>query len=666
MKASRYRFSFNENASNLASLSPDGKLKIWETCNGNLSQEWAPQPSLETSCTCLCWVSVAESRPSRPKKAKRKSTTAIEETKSHIVLGTGQGSLLLLNYDTLEVENKLVNEHKEKVNDICYNEKRSTVYSGSNDKYVIEWSYPSITVKRKWKADKLFVQKLQVSPDGSCLLSAGRTIKLWNLETKELLQKFTGHVNPITSLLFAPLPKSKSFSEECYFLSVAQEDQLVNAWHHDPSSKDTNAVCCFMNVSDPVTADILLNDEQQLKLGVACQDGHISIFTHLLNGRLTKPINSSLSSQFVTSGSENNSSSTMRIFALKLMQDDTLLVVYGSPINPTFEKIKLSTMVNGSKLKRETSKGLMSEINETGNSKIKPQKIVDKSVVIDSHAALQLSSADNRELATSDGGKTVDKNREELSLGERLNADVAPQAVTKQNTPRLSKSRRKRERQQVNASSVTQMLTQGLHSGDDKLIDNVLYSSNKEAVIMPTIKRLPKASVLTLINKVVQRIQRNPARGYVLTIWIKVIMTVHMTYLMSIPNLMSSLSGLYQSLESRTKVYPKLSKLHGRLDLLITHVSQRKQATVDIADVNEPLLSIEDQEESEDENFDEDDGMFQEDEESSPALDQDDNCDDDDNDDENSDGSDDSDEESDNEHLAAEKDKISDNDSDEY
>ena len=36
---------------------------------------------------------------------------------------------------------------------------------------------------------------------------------------------------------------------------------------------------------------------------------------------------------------------------------------------------------------------------------------------------------------------------------------------------------------------------------------------------------------------------------------------------------MNSLSGLYQSLESRTKVYPKLSKLHGRLDLLLTHVS---------------------------------------------------------------------------------------------
>ena len=41
-------------------------------------------------------------------QAKRKSLTANEERKDHIVLGTLQGSLLLLNYDTLEVENKLV------------------------------------------------------------------------------------------------------------------------------------------------------------------------------------------------------------------------------------------------------------------------------------------------------------------------------------------------------------------------------------------------------------------------------------------------------------------------------------------------------------------------------------------------------------------------------
>ena len=41
-----------------------------------------------------------------------------------------------------------VNEHQGKINDICYCDKKETIYSGSNDKFVIEWSYPLMTVKR--------------------------------------------------------------------------------------------------------------------------------------------------------------------------------------------------------------------------------------------------------------------------------------------------------------------------------------------------------------------------------------------------------------------------------------------------------------------------------------------------------------------------------------
>ena len=39
------------------------------------------------------------------------------------------------------------NEHKERINDVCYCESKETVYSGSNDKYIIEWSYPSMQLK---------------------------------------------------------------------------------------------------------------------------------------------------------------------------------------------------------------------------------------------------------------------------------------------------------------------------------------------------------------------------------------------------------------------------------------------------------------------------------------------------------------------------------------
>lgn len=45
---------------------------------------------------------------------------------------------------------------------------------------------PSLFVGSKWKADRAAVTSLCVSPDGKLLLSAGQTIKMWDLETKEV------------------------------------------------------------------------------------------------------------------------------------------------------------------------------------------------------------------------------------------------------------------------------------------------------------------------------------------------------------------------------------------------------------------------------------------------------------------------------------------------
>ena len=40
----------------------------------------------------------------------------------------------------------------------------------------------------KWKADKHSVTCIRLGPKGNTLLSAGRNIKLWDLETKEMLR----------------------------------------------------------------------------------------------------------------------------------------------------------------------------------------------------------------------------------------------------------------------------------------------------------------------------------------------------------------------------------------------------------------------------------------------------------------------------------------------
>eukprot|EP00794_Sanderia_malayensis_P017807 gene17807-19583_t len=590
--SSKYKYSFHKNAGELAALAPDGRLRLWETSNGKLSSEWSPQSNLQITCSCLCWTYNAQNGRSRPKKETRKRSIAADnDGKSYLALGTLQGSILLLDTDMLEVKTIMEKEHTETVNDICFNSTKEAMFSASNDKNIIEWSYPSMNVKSKWKADKCSVTKLEASPDGTCLLTAGRSIKLWDIDTKQLLQKFTGHVNPVTSLHFVPLTNSRSYKDDCYFLSSAKEDQIVNAWHYDPSCMEKSAVSCFMTPDEPVAVDLNLSEEQQLHLSVACLGGRVNVFKHVLNGKMPKPINSSLKFQLVKRNSEEKKLPISHsLLAIKLLADDkSLLLVYGSPIRPTFEKIKLSSLENGCKLERDTMQNFLKEDSESDKKEKKIPKIENKSVVISSTATISNNRLSGSLQSQVKSKETSAKGNQELTLEDRLKASVA-----------MLKDRKQKRNERPNAASLTQMLSQGLHSDDDKLIDDVLYKASKEAIVVSTANRLSSSSVLTLINKIVSRIQKNPARGHELTIWIRVLLNVHMTYLTSMPNLMSSLSTLYQTLDTRTKLYPKLSKLHGRLDLLLNHISHRKTSTIAISDVNNAVLSYEDTEEVED------------------------------------------------------------------
>lgn len=129
------------------------------------------------------------------------------------------------------------------------------------------WDHPPWCVyfpHSKWKADRGPVTSLCVSPDGKLLLSAGQTIKMWDLDTKEVyrvslhiwdgvtwyeeimsdrallsdaclrhnvtppLQKFTGHSTAVTTLCFATTRPPDS--NGLYFLSGAAHDRLLSVW----------------------------------------------------------------------------------------------------------------------------------------------------------------------------------------------------------------------------------------------------------------------------------------------------------------------------------------------------------------------------------------------------------------------------------------------------
>ena len=61
---------------------------------------------------------------------------------------------------------------------------------------------------------------------------------------------------------------------------------------------------------------------------------------------------------------------------------------------------------------------------------------------------------------------------------------------------------------------------------------------------------------------------------------------------MSIPELRNKLSFLRRLLESRSSSYKKLMKLHGRLDLVLTHARSVTRDDIDFSKAQIPLLEV--------------------------------------------------------------------------
>jgi len=82
-----------------------------------------------------------------------------------------------------------------------------------------------------------------------------------------------------------------------------------------------------------------------------------------------------------------------------------------------------------------------------------------------------------------------------------------------------------------------------------------------------------------------------------MVIWIRTILIEHTSYLMTLPDLVKSLSGLYLIVDSRLTVFKKLLKLSGRMDLLLSQISASRATHV-----SAPVIYEESDEELEEDN----------------------------------------------------------------
>uniref|UniRef100_A0AAZ3SCK6 Small-subunit processome Utp12 domain-containing protein n=1 Tax=Oncorhynchus tshawytscha TaxID=74940 RepID=A0AAZ3SCK6_ONCTS len=521
----------------LASFAQDGRLRIWNTDSKILHQEYVPSAHLSATCTCIVWGPCRIAKEG-PRRKKRKSEAGhVEDLADLLALGTVAGSIIIYSAVKGALHCTLDGGHNGGVNCVEWHPEDGLLYSGSDDSYIVEWDLQTSKTRCKWKADRASVTSLCVSPDGKLLLSAGQTIKMWDLKTKEVYRKFTGHSTAVTNLRFATTRPPDS--NGLYFLSGAAHDRLISVWQVQKDSNDKNSVVSFTLTDDPQHIDLFTSNskEEAVRLAVVCKDGQLHLFEHFLNGPCRKPLSPSCTVQM--SGLEDIPVPVPLLAAALTADTRSLLLAYGSYLQPVMERL-----VSGVK---------------TPVVNVKSKVIVPG---LPGHQAPVKAA-----LGSEKRKKCTDT--KEMSIEERLGEiNLSLEKGGVKETPSLQ------------TDNFAVLLVQGLESKDANILNNV-FQTRKDNLIKKTVSRLPIPAVLPLVEELTKRMQGHPYtfsfshlyyRAVLMVRWLKAVLMQHTSYLSSLPDLVSQLGVLYHMIESRVKMFHKLTKLHGKLYLLMTQV----------------------------------------------------------------------------------------------
>ncbi|XP_049963453.1 WD repeat-containing protein 43 isoform X2 [Schistocerca serialis cubense] len=569
---------FSNDGRYLSACGQDGKLKIWETETGLLKQEYTPNLHLVSPCTCLTWISLQ--RPSVSSKKKRRSKSSLESAEKNvsvIAMGTTAGNVLLYSIAVGDVEAQLQGGHSGSVTCLSWSS-GSHLYSGGADAHVTEWAINDGSVKSKWKAGTEQLTSILVLPDGKSLLAASRTISWWNLDDKQVIKTFAGHSTDVLNLIYvAPVTEHS----ENYFLSSAKGDRYVSAWSLNPSNRNKTPVASFVMEDIAVSVTVFSSSEtQQITLGTVTRSGVLHLYRHQLNGKCQKPLKPKVTVQIASDTGQNKETVTpIPIIGAHLCDESTVLIAHGNMVFLTFEKIvpncyeKVLCLVRKDPRQPAVTK-------EESSLKVK---------IPETEGNVQYMQA-----PATTPAKRSRRVQSEVPMEERLENLQLKEPEQNRTAPR--------------GDSLAHLLVQALHSKDKKMLHSALFR-NEDKIINNTVQRLPLQAVAPLVKELATLLHGRPHVSQLAAKWLKAVVSAHASQLLANPDLSDTLSPVLGLVEARLNVLAPLSRLRGRLDLLMDQIVVENAAEGERSVAQEESLLVYQDTDSSEEMSAEDDGL---------------------------------------------------------
>ncbi|XP_011305211.1 WD repeat-containing protein 43 [Fopius arisanus] len=566
--------AFSSNQQYWAICGNDGKLKIWETATSRLKQEFVPNLHLSSPCSVIGWITIGQQptsvAPSPWRKRKRKSISEDAEEKEVIAMGSINGSVTLYDVSSASVIKILENGHSGCVTALTWSPSHG-LFTAADDHQIVEWNTQENGIKCKWKTGRGRITALALSLDERTIISADKMIKLWDLESKQVVGTLTGHANQISFLKTIKIDEHTS-----YLISGAKGDSYLGVWSLNERKKERASIASLTMQDEPMSVSAKSSEiNSQITVLAVNRSGQANLFTYQPNGQCTKPLKPVMTVVIAADSNQKESVQQVSIQSAELTADGKMFLAYGSLINLTFEKIlpDLSCKIMG--LVRSDCRKLK-EKKEEALTKVKMVETSDNNIEYLAPGA-----------AASAPPKRTRAGGSQLPLKDRLeNLSLNSDVNTSGKTP-------------SKGANMAQLLLQGLNSKDRNILMNVLYNRD-ETIIKNTITKLPVQAISPLVKELTNMLQGKTYPSKIAVVWLKNLLITHAAHLLSHPDIGNVLSPILGLIDAKLAIFTELSRLRGRVALITGQISHlNDQESKDIAEEGS-LLVYQDSDSSDD------------------------------------------------------------------